>query len=492
MNRLRLMKGRCLLLVLLPLILLAACDDGARQRLQLKELERMNRADSLMTNDSLALDLAEWFDDYGSPNEQMRAYYLLGRTYADLGEAPQAIEAYNDAADRADTIDADCDYKTLARVHAQKAEIYYNQLLPDNMIHEERYAMQYAKMAKDTMTYIYCYGMLAEGYDMKEMPDSVLQILERAYNLYITKGLDNYAAALCCSMADVYLKKGNIKKAHDALYEFETKTTFFDDERNIEQGREMYYYIKGLYYMNASKLDSAEYYFRKELEQSLDANNIMSSYKGLQKVYEKIGNVDSLTKYAHLFMDFANTIHNDVEMQGMLRLQAAYDYSKKEKTAYQAKIEAQAWHFRFWIVTLSLFVLILASSSGYMYLKSIIRKSELDKRLNMAPVVERMRNCANSNPPSKPTFEDWKELKSLINKEIPSFYFTLNTPEYTLTDMEYDLCLLLRVHMSPTEIYKLKNCSSSYVTTLRIRLLKRIYGEKGSAKDFDRRILSIV
>ena len=48
MCRLRLMKGRCLLLVLLPLILLAACDDGARQRLQLEELERMNRADSLI------------------------------------------------------------------------------------------------------------------------------------------------------------------------------------------------------------------------------------------------------------------------------------------------------------------------------------------------------------------------------------------------------------------------------------------------------------
>ena len=129
MNRLRLMRGRCLLLVLLPMILLVACDDGARQRLQLEELERMNRADSLMTNDSLALDLAEWFDDHGTPNEQMRAYYILGRTYADLGEAPQAIEAYNDAADRADTTDADCDYKTLARVYAQKAEVFYYQLM---------------------------------------------------------------------------------------------------------------------------------------------------------------------------------------------------------------------------------------------------------------------------------------------------------------------------------------------------------------------------
>ena len=45
------MKGRCLLLVLLLLILLAACDDGAWQRLQLKELERMNK----LINDLLSL-----------------------------------------------------------------------------------------------------------------------------------------------------------------------------------------------------------------------------------------------------------------------------------------------------------------------------------------------------------------------------------------------------------------------------------------------------
>ena len=118
-------------------LLVASCGDGSRQRLQLEELEHRNRADSLMTNDSLALSLAEWFDGHGTANEQLRAHYILGRTYADLGEAPQAIDAYNEAADRADTTASDCDYYTLCRVHAQKASVYYDQLLPDNMIHVE-------------------------------------------------------------------------------------------------------------------------------------------------------------------------------------------------------------------------------------------------------------------------------------------------------------------------------------------------------------------
>ena len=118
--------------IFLAVLLLVACDNGERQRLQLAELERQNRADSLMLNDSLARDLADWFDRHGTPNEQMRAHYILGRTYADRGESPAALDAYNDAADRADTTAQDCDYHTLCRVYAQKAELFRHQNLFEN------------------------------------------------------------------------------------------------------------------------------------------------------------------------------------------------------------------------------------------------------------------------------------------------------------------------------------------------------------------------
>ena len=116
------MRSRTLLLQLLLLTVLAACDSGERQRLQLEELERMNREYVPLTNDSLARDLADWFDRHGTRNEQLRAYYMLGRTYADRGEVPQALEAYHDAIDRADTTAQDCNYYTLCRVYAQMSD----------------------------------------------------------------------------------------------------------------------------------------------------------------------------------------------------------------------------------------------------------------------------------------------------------------------------------------------------------------------------------
>ena len=91
-------------LMLLLLAVLAACSgDGSQMRAQLEELERQNRADSVMTNDTLAEHLVKYFDHHGTPNERMRAHYILGRTYADMGEAPRAVDAYLDAASQADT-----------------------------------------------------------------------------------------------------------------------------------------------------------------------------------------------------------------------------------------------------------------------------------------------------------------------------------------------------------------------------------------------------
>ncbi len=70
-------------LLLLPLLLLTACTDSREERQQLEELERQNRADSVMSDIALAQSLADHFDRHGTSNEQLRAHYILGRTHAD-------------------------------------------------------------------------------------------------------------------------------------------------------------------------------------------------------------------------------------------------------------------------------------------------------------------------------------------------------------------------------------------------------------------------
>ena len=81
--------------------------------------DQQNQEESLMTNDTLAIGLCDYFDGRGTPNERMLAHYILARTYVDMNEIPQALEELQKAAACADTTAADCDRRLLTRVKRQ-------------------------------------------------------------------------------------------------------------------------------------------------------------------------------------------------------------------------------------------------------------------------------------------------------------------------------------------------------------------------------------
>jgi hypothetical protein len=51
----------------------------------------------------------DFFDRHGTANDQLLAHYLMGRAYHEQGEAPMALQYYQQAAECADTTAADCD-----------------------------------------------------------------------------------------------------------------------------------------------------------------------------------------------------------------------------------------------------------------------------------------------------------------------------------------------------------------------------------------------
>ena len=535
---------------LLLVLAFTACTDSYEQRLQqLHQLQADNRADSLLTNDTLAKELVDYFDRHGTPNDRMLAYYLLGRTYADLGQAPQALETYRIAANKADATAADCDFATLSRVHAQAAELFYYQLLPDNMIHEERLAIKYAQQAKDTMQYLYCYGMLSGGYEMKNMNDSALQILSETYSLYNKIGKKQIASSLCCSMADNYRLQKDYSQAEKCMREYETQSGLFDESGNIENGKEMYYFLKGQLCLDASEKEQAEHYFRKLLEVANNYDQKIAALDGLQQFYANNFNRDSLVKYDRLSDSLCNIAHNEVEMQKTLQVQALYDYTHSEKIALQKKQEADRLRFSLIIVVAICIILILFSLLVYvrhvnakrlleskyqseqekqaqaqtdllalrseqsvseqllnqkeLELKTLQERVEqyrsnihtlqgyaVNDRLQQAPVTRRLKQYLKENPYRIPDYQDWNELKKLINHELPSFYSTL-VDAHNLNGFEYDVCMLLRIQVSPANIAKLKKCSAAYITQIRKAVYEKIFMKAGLAEDLDTYIMSL-
>ena len=536
-------------LILFGLIVAACGGDYERRLQQLYQLQADNRADSLMTNDTLARDLVDYFDRHGTPNDRLLAYYLLGRTYSDLGQVPQALETYRTAATKADTTAADCDFATLSRVHGQTANLFYYQLLPDNAVKEYRQALRYAQLAKDTMMYIGCYAMLGEGYEIKNMPDSSLCVLLEAYHLYYKVGADNLAAGLGSSIADLYRLKKDYQTAEQFMQEYETCSGYFDDDGNVEQGKEIYYYLKGLLCLDVSKPKEAEYFFRKLDATATTYDNKVAALDGLKKLYKKYFNKDSLMKYDGLHDSLCSIVHNDVEVQKTLQVQAMYDYTHSEKIAHEKQQEADQLRQSLTNATALLVILallfiifyirhlnakrlleskyqseqeklaqaqtdLLALRSEQSVSEELLNQKEqeikklqtsveqyrkkvhtlqsyaVNERLQQAPVTRRLKQYLKESPYRLPEPQDWSELKQLINQELPSFYNEL-VGTHGLNGFEYDVCMLLRIQISPANIAKLKKCSAPYITQIRKGIYEKIFQEAAPAEELDNYINSL-
>ena len=460
---------------------LIGCGGGEEQRRQLAELEEQNHAYEPMLNDTLAEALVAYFDRHGSANERMRAKYILGRTYADMGELPRALETYFEAADCADTTAADCDFAKLSRIHAQSAIIFNLQIQPRSQLKELRIAEYYAWKGLDTLQAIECYAQQADAYDFLNLPDSIISVTNNCVRLFKKLGKLDRASQIVFRSIEPYFSKGDIINSWLCLQEYEKNSRFFDETGNITNGREIYYYVKGLYFLQINQTDSAEYLFRKELREGKDLNNQIAGCKGLQKVFEIKRNSDSIAKYANLGYILNDSAYSLSEMQNIQKLQASYNYNHHKFLAEKNKLEARVAWLILTICILAFALIGVLFSKKYKSFKRVA----LDYRLKNAKITKRFKTLANSNPPQYPSFEEWKQLRSFVEHEIPSFHDIIDSSNSSLTEMEYDVCLLTRVHMQPNEIAKLKKCVPSYVSNIRRHLLKKVFNKEGSADEFD-------
>lgn len=473
----------------LALLLLVGCaDDKAQMLQQLETLEQQNRSGEQMLNDSLAESLVTYFDRDGNANERMRSRYILGRTYYCSNDLPRALEIYIEASECADTTSGDCDYKVLSRIHAQSAVIYDSQLLPLNLLKELKLAEYYAWKGKDTLQAIECYSQQAGAYELLHKPDSLIIIRESASDMYRRYGRTDRSALVLISTIRPLLNKHEVEKARRYLNLYETNSKVIDKDGNVESGREIYYYIKGEYYLATNLIDSAEYMFRKELETGKDMNNQIAGCKGLQKVFEKRRLSDSIAKYATISYELNDSAYSLAEMQNMQQFQASYNYNHVKYLAEKKKLEAKvAWLV---LALITILVLILGVHFGLRYYR--FKKAALDYRLRSADITRRLKQYANSNPLQYPTFDDWDKFRSFVEHEVPSIRKVLKVDELSLTELDYDVCLMIRAQLLPIEISKLLQCSPSHISNIRKRLLLRIFGKEGGSEDFDDEIGKIV
>lgn len=383
------MKVKCAIHLLL-LLALSSCTTGSRRAEMTAVLDRAQQQnldyDSITHVDSIAL-AAAFFDRHGSSNERMRAHYLLGCAYRDMGEAPAALQSFQDAADRADTLNRDCDYRRLMSVYGQMADLFHAQNLPTDELEAFSHVQEFAYRQRDTLTFIRSIELKVRPYFLLYDTISMLSVLQQAQTLYNKYGFHQEASSIYPSIIDLYISQDSLETAKRLMDIFENESGLFDSEGNISKGREGYYYLKGLYYNKTQKQDSAEYYFRKLLNHGLNTD----AYRGLLSVYKE-KNADSTYKYAQLFEEGVNKEQDALRTQTVHQMTSLYNYQRfvKKADAESRKAARLKYYFLLSVFFLAIIVFAVVVIGINLSHKKKLQAKETERlRLDYAEAIEK-------------------------------------------------------------------------------------------------------
>ena len=331
---------------------LAVCVFGCKPRLSaiskeearaiMDDVSRRNLAYEPLTehDDSMMQHVVAYYKEHGTSNDLMEAYYLLGSVYRDLHEAPKALEAFLNGINAADTTSSDCRYNLLARLYGQKCDLLYNQCLYRQAIETERMVYKYAVLAKDTLFMVAAQwnrlGINFSFSDYLTVADECWSILEESKRM----GLYDYGAAQLCTCVLANMELGRVEDAEKLLSIYEQHSGQVNPKTH-ECSFSIYYYAKGRVLAAIGKTDSAEYFYRKELE-AQDWDNRQAAYRGLRMLFEQKGLTDSVCKYAPLQCDAVDSSYQEMLSQHLQNLHELYDYNRLQAENSQKELQLQA------------------------------------------------------------------------------------------------------------------------------------------------------
>ena len=538
-----------LLTIFILLLALTCCTteaDRNRMRTGLDSINIRNRSGQPFTVVEVQ-PYVSFFDEHGTANDRLLAHYLLGLAYYDHGEAPMALECYQKAAECADTTAADCDYAQLARVYGQMAQVFYEQGLYHQQLCYDELSVKNAWKGKDTLLALRNKEQESQTYRNLNKPDSLLYICERVSLLYSKYGYPHYAARALFHTLRTLIHRKEFVKVRKYMQIYESESEYFDSLGNIQKGREIYYKIRGLYYLHTNKLDSAEYYFRKELRDGKDFENQHSGALGLAELYHIRHISDSSLiyyKYAYAMSDslYARRTAKEIE-----RIQSMYDYTRHQEIAHQEQKKANQRIVIIWIcvgmiivISLLTFIIIreltrkrkmaeqkyLQSQSAIVQAQNdiaklrnneetnrelisnkeqIIREQEIvmkallqrdtksqslaDRQLKTTAIYEKFEQLSVIG--QKPTNVEWEIIEKQIFKTYPGFKDFISKNEYQLNNKEYKTCLLIRIGFKPKTISHMLEVDPSYISNIRAEMLQKLFNLSGNSKSFDKMLKEI-
>ena len=285
------------------------------------------------------------------------------------------------------------------------------------------------------------------------------------------------------------LVNSSLQNGEKALLYFQ-KALLCDEESTTPYLKSRCYQQIGFIYLRNGLLDDAlsmqqlAYFYCKEMGDTL----------GMRYSSENIQTINDLKS------DSSRATQPKADV--MMRIQKLHAQARSQVlNNMNVQLEAENSKERqfIWIVSISALIIVVVATLLILHLRKrrAIRKEEAaeiflssrskrqfyDKDINQVLTTHIYNNKVLKDA-------DWKKIEAGLLKAFPSFKERLHAL-YPLSDTEYRICMLIKLEVSPTNIAKLMAIGNSAVSQNRLRMQQKVFDGEGTAKDWDKFVLSL-
>ena len=515
-------------------------DRATRMRYDLMLIKSRDKTYIEHRNDSMIAPVVEYFTDHTDPDLTPLALYYAGRVYSDLGDAPRALDYYQKAVNAIgdDTIKHYGLYKIC---HSQIAELFMHQHLFNYALNSAIKAVDLSSPE----TLHWDYEMIACIYYEIGTIDSSLTYYKRAYDSALKNnpaGISRVKQQMASFFyhCGEYSKADSILSTLMTNYPADLKNQVYSTKASntikIEGYEAAFPYLKWLadsgniygqtygngelanyYSYIAEKYDAAEKYDSAAMH--------LRSYIKLQDSINKITQIEAVEKVKGMY-DYSirekdnkilrteNRLRRELNValafilaavvfigwilfrdsnrkRMMLRykniaLKSILDDTRKSTKEYQQEMQAKVDS-----LTKQLDVIdsvkatateLAIKKSEILLSDSILTVEERAQqyiRLLEKPVISYLKNGLTKGE-SLNTTKALVELEKCVNDIYPEFKHKLiSICGVNIT--EYNVSLLLKSGFSPSEISKLLSKSNETISSIRRRLMKKVFNQKNAS-----------
>lgn len=511
---------------------------------QLLTIKAKDKAYITHTSDSLIKTVVKYYEERKDRERLPETYYYAGRVYRDLGDAPQALEYLQKAIEST----KDCtDYRLISRIYSQTGTLYLYQDTYDQALEVFRKAYQYCLSDKDSIGMVYSLRDIGRTFTTLNCADSALYYYKGALNyaeqihnnhlvgvvqaelsgLYIQ--LEMYPEAFTAiQCSNKYIKGHNIAPFYAILADYYyytnqldsatfyyTQTASFDD---LYQKQGSYKGLGNIARKKGQYKEAMEYFDKylictdsiKDITNTETIRKMQSLYNYQLKEKEnsrlqhqaanyKLWNIlliFSLLSLVFLFIAY-HQFRKKKEQQRLVKQERIKQIQKDRYAQSNTYLEKNKEQIK--VLELSLHKAEIEKDQLRQDLlkaqKSLIEKT--NEQITATQRVQKQSELALKHSDIYKKFhfavqgsdekignDDWKELMCAVDEAYNQFTTRL-LELYPMKTIEIQVCVLIKIGLSPAQIAFITIRSRQAISSIRKRLYSKVMGKDGTPEQWD-------